>query len=125
MSRRPIGFTVLALALGWLSIGGFVIAGSAGLLDSRPAARLVVVAVGLVYGAGALVAAIGLWRMRSWTIYPIRAWGGAAVLSGGLPVLIVREPPPVWIVLLGVLMVGSLMLLAERYVRRGLAAIPL
>jgi len=123
VTRRPVGFTLLALGLGWLSLGGFAIAAAAPLLDDRMSVRLAIAGVGLLYGGGALVAAVGLWHMRSWSIYPMRVWGAAAVLSAGVPALLSQEPPAGWIVVVGALLIVTVVLVTELYVRRSLARV--
>jgi hypothetical protein len=77
--KRPLGVSALAIALGWLAVGGFGNAVvwhtiPASLLTQLPAGAPVKVirmaatplfsALALMYGATALFACVALWRMR-------------------------------------------------------------
>jgi uncharacterized membrane protein (DUF2068 family) len=87
---------VLALALGWLAIGGFgnalVWRGAAASLQvpdsSRPAQFVAALSsplftgIALAYGATALLACIGIWRMRPWMATAFAVWGAVVTLMG-------------------------------------------
>ena len=96
--RRPIGATLIAAALFWLSVGAL---GALVFLNpdsiassfppSSPAANLAASLRSplfkillLCYGASALVAGLGIWRMRSWGSSTFLVWSSAAVSLGGL-----------------------------------------
>lgn len=95
-TRRPIGATVLALALGWLAIGGFgnalvwrAAAASLQVPETSPLARFVEAAssplftgIALTYGATALIACIAIWRMRPWMATAFAVWGAVVTLTG-------------------------------------------
>jgi hypothetical protein len=70
--RRPLGITILCLALGWLTIGAFgnsylIIAGELGLPWYHGI-------LAVAYGVSTLLACVGLWRMRVQGLYWLRAW---------------------------------------------------
>ena len=71
--RRPGGITVLSLILGWLTLGA---AGNAHLILTGQFGGfpnyLGVFAV--AYGISALMACVGLWRMKRWGLNWLRAW---------------------------------------------------
>jgi hypothetical protein len=96
IARRPIGGTIFALILGWLSVGGFGNAlvwrsarASFQVPESSPLGRFLEAAsspffslLALAYGATALVACIGIWRMRSWMTNAFLAWGVVVIILG-------------------------------------------
>jgi uncharacterized membrane protein (DUF2068 family) len=83
-SNRPLGVTISCLALGWLALAGFgnalVIpkgfASVAPQILRAPVATVawLLAAAAALYGVTAMVAAIGLWRMRAWGQRAYRAW---------------------------------------------------
>lgn len=93
---RPVGATLLALALGWLALGGFGNAmvwrtarDALQLPASSPITRFVEAAssplftvIALAYGATALAACIGIWRMRPWMTAAFVAWGIVVIAMG-------------------------------------------
>jgi hypothetical protein len=134
-TRRPVGATLLALALGWLAIAGFgnalmwrTVPSSLNVAESSPLGRFIeaassplFTAVALAYGVTALVACIGLWRMRPWMARAVLAWVTAVAITGVWMLLTV----PGELLLGGPLaalafVVGgvTLLLLVYRYVRR-------
>jgi len=72
--KRPIGFTVLALALGWVAVGGV------GNALIRPMLGLLRF-LELAYAITAIVAAIGLWKIRSWAFVAFLVWAVVVVLT--------------------------------------------
>ncbi|MEO3427769.1 hypothetical protein AAFN88_02855 [Pelagibius sp. CAU 1746] len=71
--KRPLGATLLSLLMGWLTlsaIGNAMVFPAAGI--GWPA-YFTVLAVAYAVTAGAT--AVGLWRMRPWTLTAFRAWG--------------------------------------------------
>ena len=71
-TKRPIGFIILALFLGWLSIAAFVNA-FFGLGNLNPI-------LALLYGVTAIITAAGLWKMKSWTFTAYLAWCATVIL---------------------------------------------
>ena len=71
--RRPGGITVLCLILAWLT---FAAAGNSYFILTGQFAGLPVYlgVFAVAYGVSALVACIGLWRMKRWGMYWLRAW---------------------------------------------------
>jgi hypothetical protein len=135
IARRPIGATFLALALGWLALGGF---GNALVwraanesfrgAESSPLARFLEAAssplftiIALTYGGTALAACIGIWRMRPWMTKAFIAWGIAVTVTGAWMVWAIPAD-----LLLGGTIVGvafvcactALIWVGYRYVRR-------
>src|SRR4051812_8026798 len=94
--RRPIGATIVALILGWLAFGGFMNAlvwraarDSLQVPVTSPLSRFLESAssplfslLALTYGATALAACIGIWRMRPWMSGAFLAWGIAVAATG-------------------------------------------
>jgi hypothetical protein len=102
-----MSLTVIAVLLACLSLGGFAVALWASTIDVRAGGQGTFVIVGLWYGMSALGAAIGLWRMRKWTLLLLGSWGLANLAAGWVPQFITRNQPP-----LAVGFGGTLMLLA-------------
>jgi hypothetical protein len=69
---RPIGFIILALLLGWLSISSFV-GVFLGVSNLNPI-------LALLYGVTAIITATGLWKMKSWTFTAYLSWCAAVIL---------------------------------------------
>jgi hypothetical protein len=134
-TRRPIGATVLALALGWLAIGGFgnalvwrAAGASLQMPESSPLARFIEAAssplftgIALAYGATAMIACIAIWRMRPWMTTAFAVWGTAVTLTG---VWLVTAMPSellaggVFVGLVFVVGCVGLLWVGYRYVRR-------
>jgi FtsH-binding integral membrane protein len=121
LNARPLGLTILALLLGWLSLFGFGIARWATQLDprldSRPAVRATFGIVGLLYGCSALAAASGLWRLRPWSLRAIYVWGVFVVLVAWLPTFVLRDKPPVSTAIGGSFMLAFLVLIIVLFAR--------
>jgi hypothetical protein len=73
MKKRPPSATIIAILLGWLAVAGFV-NGATGMMGNQilPTAS----------GITALLAAIGLWKMRTWGLAAYIMWAIIALLSG-------------------------------------------
>jgi hypothetical protein len=117
--KRPLGITVLALALGLLGIGAFVLALTAEALAELQVRWQLVRVGALVYGLTAVVAAVGLWRLRPWGYLAFLAWS-AVVLSAVLWWPAVFPGPVVrwWAGILWVVLIGLLVVPLALYVRR-------
>lgn len=93
--QRPAGAMVLALLLGWLSIGGFgnavIWRSVSGAFDqSLPPQLAAFIAalqsplwtiLSLAYGVTALAAAIGIWQLRSWMSSAFLAWSVVVIAT--------------------------------------------
>ena len=135
MIRRPVGATILSLLLGWLAIAGFanaIVWRMAPLAFDQPLPRRlatvvaslqspILTIVALAYGATALMAAIGLWRMRPWMARAFLAWVGVvAVLFAWMLTIPIAEPSTARL-LVGALfgfVVVALLLVLYRYVKQ-------
>lgn len=71
-SKRPVGFTILAIMLWWLTFAGV---GNAALRigGMHPLWPL-------AYAATAFVTGLGLWRNSPWCFHAFLAWSGVVVL---------------------------------------------
>lgn len=72
--KRPLGFTIMALFLGWLALAGI---GNALIGPAQGLLRF----FALAYAIAAIATAIGLWKMRSWTFTAYLAWAGVVMLT--------------------------------------------
>ena len=102
-SSRPKGVTVLSFVLFWLflsAVGNLFVSQSlhaAGVFPpGSPAARFasavntpLFVLLVAFYGVTALVAAVAIWRMRSWMAVAFLVWSLAALLLGTFFLLLV------------------------------------
>jgi uncharacterized membrane protein (DUF2068 family) len=121
--KRPVGLTILALLLGWLAIGAFVLSLTAETMAQLHARWELVRLGALVYGLTAVVAAIGLWRLRRWGYLAFLAWI-AVVLSMSLwwPAVFPQPVMPWWTAFLWIGIVGALLVPLALYVRRAIAS---
>jgi hypothetical protein len=71
--KRPIGFTILALVLGWLAFAGV---GNAIFGPAQGIMRFFAIA----YGIAAIMVAIGLWKMKDWAFVAFLTWAGVVVI---------------------------------------------
>ena len=69
MKTRPLGFTLLALAFGWLTLAGV---GNAAMFFARE--RPIVGLLALAYAGAAALTTAGLWGVRPWAVTPLRLW---------------------------------------------------
>ena len=113
--RRPRSFTLLAVLLAWLGLGGLALAFWAHSIDVRPGVALAFQAGGLAYGLSALVSAIALWRVRPWAGTALRAWGVAAGAGALLPLLVVKAPASPILQALGSVLVVRLCFAVARW----------
>src|SRR5262245_3425729 len=88
MSRRPLGVTISALALGWLALTGV---GNAG---TRFSSEPVLAILAMIYAVTAGAACVGLWRSRPFGLLAFRAWALSLLLmllwlgfTWGVPIL--------------------------------------
>jgi hypothetical protein len=117
--KRPVGITVLALLLGWLALGAFVLTMTAEALAELQV-RWELVRVGaLAYGLTAAVAATGLWKRRRWGYLAFLAWA-AVVLTMVLwwPAIFPRPIFPWWAAFLWVALMAAWLIPLAGYVRR-------
>lgn len=70
--KRPAGLSALSIILGWLAFSGEIIFWMS---NSETISILA-----LLYGASALAAAIGIWKVRPWALHAYLAWCGIVVL---------------------------------------------
>jgi hypothetical protein len=121
--KRPVGLTILALLLGWLALGAFVLSLTAETLAQLHARWQLVRLGALVYGLTAVVAAIGLWRLRRWGYLAFLAWI-AVVLSMSLwwPAVLPRPVMPWGAAFLWIVIAGAILVPVALYVRRAIAA---
>jgi uncharacterized membrane protein (DUF2068 family) len=120
--KRPVGITVLALLLGLLAIGAFVLTLTAETLAELHVRWQLVRIGALVYGLTSAVAAVGLWKRRHWGYLAFLAWA-AAVLTMVLwwPAVFPRPVLPWWGALLWVPLMAIWLLPLAGYVRRAVA----
>jgi len=121
--KRPVGLTILALLLGWLAIGAFGLSLTAETLTQLHARWQLVRLGALVYGLTAVVAAVGLWKLRRWGYLAFLAWI-AVVLTMVLwwPAVFPQPVMPWWGAFLWIAIVGALLVPLALYVRRAIAS---
>jgi len=115
--KRPLGFTLLALALAWVSIGGFGLAYWAATTQTGSVTSLAFGALGIVYGVSSLWSAVGLWRVRAWAWHPLLVWALASLAACWLPFLVSPNQPSRWPPVLGTLLMAGFLLVMLPYVR--------
>lgn len=122
---RPRGLTVLALALGWLALAGFVNAAAALLAPQppfwSPTTAATNGALALLYGATALAAAIGIWRLKPWAILYLRIWIAVVLVMMVWFMLGPFSGGPLAGIVAFALLVVSLLWLLHRYASRKLS----
>jgi hypothetical protein len=130
-AKRPIGISLLSLALGWLALAGFLSAvvfiapsGIRKFLElAAPGGRLWLFAGAVLYGTTAAAASVGLWRMAPWALRAFVLWTGSVAL---LVVLMMITPPwsmvwsmvPWWQYLLSLMLFGGVLGLLGLYIRQ-------
>jgi uncharacterized membrane protein (DUF2068 family) len=123
MRARPAGLSLLATVLILLALAAFVLALTAEAVAMLEGARWRLIQVGaLIYGVTAIVAAVGLWRLRRWGYLAFVGWVGAVLLAGLLtPVVVPRSHLPWWASLVWIGLVALIALPLARYVRRAIS----
>lgn len=121
-AKRPLGVTLLALLLGCLALGAFLLSLTAEALAERQLRWQLVRAGALVYGLTASVAAVGLWKLRRWGYLGFLAWSAAVLTSVLWWPAVLPEPIRWWERMLWVVLVGSLLVPPALYVRRVIAS---
>jgi hypothetical protein len=117
--KRPTGITVLALLLGWLAVGASVLAMTAETLAELGVRWQLVRLGALIYALCAIVAAVGLWKMRRWSYLVFVAWVGAVLLVGLCwPAVFPSSEARWWMGLMWVGVIAVIMLPLGRYIRR-------
>ncbi len=131
--KRPLGVTLLSLAMGWLTFSAFLSA--ALFLGAFPSAfpgylANLLAIMAAAYGMTAGATTIGLWRMKPWALTAFRAWGAvclgqmvAFLILFRFDLVIERDPVPQSIML--VIFTGTVVLiywLLHRYIKRRVAA---
>ncbi|HST61769.1 MAG TPA: hypothetical protein VLK84_23920 [Longimicrobium sp.] len=128
--RRPAGFLVLSLLIGWLALAAFANA----VIMLTPAGRKLgfgapaLSLFALLYGTCAIIAAVGLWRVAGWSLYAYFAWVASALAFGVAFTLTMSGsgvlppwPGPWWLSpALFLLFVAALLSLPVPYIRRHL-----
>lgn len=128
--RRPAGFLVLSLLIGWLALAAFANA----VVMLAPATRQLgfgtpaLSLFALLYGTCAIIAAVGFWRVAAWSLYAYFAWAASALAFGVASTFIMSgsgiQPPvpgPWWLPpALFLLLVAALFALPVPYIRRHL-----
>jgi hypothetical protein len=71
--KRPAGFTVLSIFLGWFALTG--------LLNPFVSNSTINPILALLYGITALIVAIGLWKIKPWSFKAYLTWCGFVVLT--------------------------------------------
>lgn len=126
--RRPAGFLVLAVIMGWLACAG--LAHAAVMLSPAGYGGPLLAVFALLYSVTAAVAAVGFLRVSRWALRAYQAWIAAVVLTLILITLTVPFPAapspaparvlPWW---MGVLLVGGVAIVLSLpipYIRRRL-----
>jgi uncharacterized membrane protein (DUF2068 family) len=109
-AKRPIGFTILALALCLLSFAG--IANS--FVFSDPIAMR---ALAVAYGVAGLIAGVAIWQRRTWASMAFVIWS-CIVLVSGVTFDILFNLGPSLRGTVFVLVLAGVLWLAYRYVRK-------
>jgi hypothetical protein len=112
---------VLALLLAWLAVGAFVLTMTAETLTQLGVRWQLVRLGALAYGLCAIVAAVGLWKMRRWGYLAFVAWVGAVLLVGlWWPAVFPSSDVRWWMGLVWIGVVALIMLPLARYIRRAI-----
>ncbi len=118
--KRPVGVIILCVVLALLSFAGF---GNAYVtfIDS-PILGALFSALALLYGLAALVALIGLWKLKNWAYKAFLVWAAIVML-----ILIYQIPRMFNALLLAhiafLLFIGLVLWWLARYVRKVSAAL--
>ncbi len=116
---RARGITVIALLIAWLGVSVAFLSLARPVREWAGEEWPLYLTAAALHCLAAWVAAYGLWERRAWAPLAFRAWSAAAAFAAFLPLIILRHPAtPVWPALIGMLLVGALLVLLNRYVRR-------
>jgi len=121
--KRPLGVTLLAVALAWVALGGLGLGLVSPVFAEVGVPWVLYRVAGLTYGTSALVAAVGLWKLTPWAHRAFQVWMASVLIAGSLPLLTGRAAAQAW----GMLPVGWALLLAvllplAAYVRKSVQA---
>lgn len=122
--KRPLGVTILSLAMGWLTLAAVL--NSVMFPAQIEGWPVVITVLTIAYAVTAGATTLGLWRMRPWTLAAFRAWGVVLLLLMGAFLFFMEF----WVIIgmesleagpLFVLTTGTIVLvywLLHRYIRR-------
>jgi hypothetical protein len=132
--KRPLGISGLAIALGWLAIGGF---GNAIVWHTIPASMLTQLPAGmpvevirqaatplfsvlaLTYGGTALFACVSLWRMRRIAVRALLWWSLTVIATFAF--FLIYSPRELWFPsVVAISLVVLLLWALRRYVLRAI-----
>ncbi|HET8701708.1 MAG TPA: hypothetical protein VFL97_08600 [Nitrococcus sp.] len=121
--KRPVGMTLLAVALAWLAMGGVLFSVVSPILAWAELPWMLYEIAGLAYAASATVAAVGVWKLEPWAYRAFQVWLAIALAAGSLPLLTFPTAARSrWMLPVG----WALLLVAlwpfARYIRRNLQA---
>lgn len=68
--KRPTGFTILSLLLGWLALAGFANC----IIQFNMTRSISTALFAFCYGLSALASAVGLWKFRPWAFKAVTLW---------------------------------------------------
>ena len=71
MKKRPIGFSILAILLWWLTL--------AGVANAALPMGVMHPAWAFAYAVSAFIAALGLWKVRAWAFHAFLTWSAVVV----------------------------------------------
>jgi len=69
--KRPTGFTILSLFLGWVGIAGFV---KVAMQFSSAHGTILMTILAFLYGSTAIATTIGLWKLKEWSYKTFIVW---------------------------------------------------
>jgi peptidoglycan/LPS O-acetylase OafA/YrhL len=120
MRSRPAGITLLAAVLVLLALVGFLMSMTAETVAEQEGPRWQLLRFGaLLYGVTAIVAAIGLWKLRRWGYLAFVGWVGAVLLASmAVPAAIPEAGLPWWAPLVWIGLIALIVIPLARYVRR-------
>jgi uncharacterized membrane protein (DUF2068 family) len=122
LSSRPAGVSLLSAVLVLLALAGFVVSLSAETVAAQEGARWQLLRfVALLYGVTAIVAAIGLWKLRRWGYFAFIGWVAAVMVVGlVMPALVPQPELPWWAPLLWIGLIALIFVPLARYVKRSI-----
>lgn len=121
--RRPLGMSILAVALAWIALGGVGLSLASPVFATVGVPWMLYRIAGLTYGAAALVAAVGVWKLTPWAHRAFQVWVTTALIAGSLPLLTGRAAAQSWWMLpLGWALLLAVLLPLAGYVRKSVQA---